>query len=283
MTHVNKNLDLNDTISPANKELMVISHRGEWASAPENSIEAMLLAADAGADMVEIDVQKTTQGELYLMHDDTTDRMSNRIGDTIEVQTHEFETLFLRQRDGGRNAAVTDIKVPTLRAALEAARGRVHLNIDTKHRRDLEAVGQLVFDMEMQNQVLIKMVIDPANPDTSILDANWYKSLTFMPVLLDPKPGKMAKEAVDIAQIFDANILEISFTSLKELEETHLEMQKHGIRLWVNTLDEVHPLDFSDERALKNPDAVWGELMRSGIGAIQTDQTPSLGRYLARN
>lgn len=261
---------------------MIISHRGEWATAPENSIEAILLAADAGADMAEIDVQKTEQGLLYLMHDDTTDRMTNRVGNTTEVEEHEFETLFLRGQEGGPNAALTDMQVPTLRAALEAARGRIHLNIDTKHRRDLEAVGQLVFEMEMQDQVLIKMVIDPANPDMSILDASWYKSLTFMPVLLDPKPGKMTTDAIEIAQLFDAQILEISFPSLNELKQTDHQMRKLGIRLWCNTLNVVHPLNYSDDRALANPDEVWGTLIRSGIGAIQTDQTPSLSRFLGR-
>ena len=261
---------------------MIISHRGEWASAPENSIESMLLAANAGADMVEIDVQKTNQGQLYLMHDDTTDRMTNRMGATIEVADDEFDTFFLRNQDGGEDAALTDVQVPTLRAALEAARGHIHMNIDTKHRRDLESVGELVYEMGMQDQVLIKMVIDPANPDMSILDASWYKSLTFMPVLLEPKPGRMAIDAVEMAQLFNAQILEISFMSLNDLKETYEQTRKLGIRLWCNTLDVEYPLHYSDERALENPDDIWGELIRSGIGAIQTDQTPSLSHYIGR-
>lgn len=261
---------------------MIISHRGEWTTVPENSIASILLAADAGANMVEIDVQRTNQGLLYLMHDDTTDRMTNRKGATTEVRDEEFETLFLRNQDGGQNAALTDIQVPTLHAALEAASGCINLNIDTKHRRDLDAVGQLVFDMGMQDQVLIKMEIDPANPDMSILDTRWYNSLTFMPVLLDPKPGRMAIDAVEIAKLFDAQILEVSFESLNELKETYEHVREHGIRLWCNTLDPVHPMNYSDKHALANPDEVWGTLIRSGIGAIQTDQTPSLSQFIGR-
>jgi len=261
---------------------MIVSHRGEWKKAPENSIESMLLAAKAGADMVEIDVQKTNHEQLYLMHDDTTDRMTNRVGGTTTVGTEEFETLFLRTNDGGADAALTNIQVPTLRAALEAVRGKIHLNIDTKHRRDLEAVGELVHEMDMQDQVLIKMVIDPANPDMSILDASWYKSLVFMPVLLNPNPGEMADDAVRIAQLFHAPILEISFHSLNELKDTFEKTSKLGIRLWCNTLNEEHPLGFSDQRALTNPEEVWGTLLRAGIGAIQTDHTTSLSRFIGR-
>lgn len=279
---VNKSFSLSDTISNANDDLMIISHRGEWSVAPENSIESMLLAASVGADMVEIDVQKTNHGQLYLMHDDTTDRMTNRIGATTEVLDEEFETLFLRNQAGGENASLTNIQVPTLRAALEAARGKIHLNIDTKHRRDLEAVGELVHEMDMQDQVLIKMVIDPDNPDLSILKASWYQSLIFMPVLINPKPSRMAIDAVKMSQLFDAKILEISFLSLNELLETYEEMRSLGIRLWCNTLDVEHPLNYSDTRALENPEGIWGTLLRSGIGAIQTDNTSSLSRFIGR-
>lgn len=274
---------LSQIISPDNEEVMIISHRGEWSVEPENSIAAMTLAASMGADMVELDAQRTTTGTLYLMHDDTTDRMTNRIGATTNVMDEEFETLVLRHTDGGIDAALTAVPVPSLRDALEAARGRVHLNIDTKHRRDLEAVGDLVFQMGMQDQVLIKMVIDPTDPDMTIREANWFEGLTFMPVLLDPRPGKLAQDAVELVNFFDAKIIEISFLSLEELGETSEKMRDLGVRMWCNTLDPVHPLDYSDARALQHPDDVWGTLIRHGIGAIQTDQTTALSRYIGRS
>ena len=52
--------------------------------------------------------------------------------------------------------------------------------------------------------------------------------------------------------------------------------------MWCNTLDPVHAMDYSDARALKDPDGIWGTLIRHGIGAIQTDQTAALGRYIGR-
>lgn len=276
-------LPLSHVISADNEDLMIISHRGEWSVAPENSIEAMTLAASIGADMVELDAQRTTNGQLYLMHDDTTGRMTNRVGTTQSVMDDEFESLILRTRDGGSNATLTGVQVPSLRNALEAARGRIHLNIDTKHRRDLEAVGDLVFQLGMQDQVLIKMCVDPTDPDLTIRDASWFKGLTFMPVMLAPRPGKMAQDSVELIRCFDAQIIEISFLSLDELDETAEQMHNMGVRMWCNTLDPVHPLDFADNIALKNPDDVWGTLLRHGIGAIQTDQTAALSRFIGRN
>lgn len=267
-------------ISAANPKPMVISHRGEWRRAPENSIDAMLLAAQAGADMVELDVQRTTHDALYLMHDDTTDRMTNRSGLTASVADTEFDRLFLRQSDGGPNAPVTNTPVPTLCEALEAARGRVHLNLDTKHRRDLEYVGDLVFEMGLADQVLIKMVVDPLNMDAQIKDTRWYETLSFMPVMLDPRPGKMAQDAAALCDFFDARMIEISFLSLEELKDTVEEMALRGVRVWVNTLNSVHPMNFCDHRAASDPEGVWGVLLDHGIGAIQTDEASILRQYL---
>ena len=258
---------------------LLISHRGEWSQAPENSIEAMLIAVSAGADMVELDVQCTNSGTLYLMHDDTTDRMTNRIGMTTEVRNDEFSELVLREGCGGDSANVTGIHVPTLRTALEAARGLVYLNIDTKHRRDLEAVGELVSEMGLCDQVLIKMEIDPANPDLSIKDASWYGQLTFMPVMLYPRAESVVQDAVNITQLFDANMLEISFHSLSQLDALAEAMCRVNVRLWCNTLDPVHPMNYSDKRALSDPDGVWGELEQHGIGAFQTDHIGELYKY----
>lgn len=271
---------LAEIISPARERPLVISHRGAWTLAPENSIEAMLLAAQAGADMVELDVQRTVSGLHILMHDDTTDRMTNRSGTTLSVQAHELATLTLKQGAGGAGAALSDAGVPSLQDALEAARGRVHLNLDTKHRRDLESVGDVVRDMGMSDQVLIKMVVDPAAPDAAIKAARWYGDLTFMPVMLDSPPGRLVEDALAVIRYFGAQMLEISFTSLGELGELADVLRSEGVRLWVNTLDPVHPMDLNDSRALKDPDAVWGTLLRHSIGAIQTDQAEALADYL---
>lgn len=262
---------------------MVIAHRGGWTEAPENSIEAMLISAANGADMVELDVQRTVTGRLYMMHDDTTDRMTNRSGLTTGVLDEDFDSLYLRQGAGGPDAPLTDIRVPSLRQTLEAARGLVHVNIDTKHRRDLEAVGDLVRETDMADQVLIKMSVDPADPDATIRQARWFDDLTFMPVLLNPRPETIAEDALAVTRFFDASMLEMSFNSLGELDAVSTALAPEGVRLWVNTLDDVHPVDFHDTRALSDPVGVWGALIDHGIGAIQTDQTAALTEFLNRS
>ena len=47
----------------------VIAHRGASAAAPENTVEAFLLARELGADWVELDARRTRDGAVIVHHD----------------------------------------------------------------------------------------------------------------------------------------------------------------------------------------------------------------------
>src|SRR5436190_1506460 len=49
----------------------IIGHRGATAMCPENTLPAFLLARDAGAGMLELDIQQSKDGELFVFHDDS--------------------------------------------------------------------------------------------------------------------------------------------------------------------------------------------------------------------
>ena len=59
---------LSDLAAPAQQSVLVVSHRGDWRNAPENSLQAFQNCIDMGVDMVELDLKKTKDGELILMH-----------------------------------------------------------------------------------------------------------------------------------------------------------------------------------------------------------------------
>lgn len=50
-------------------KVLNIAHRGASGYAPENTIEAFLKAAELGADMVEMDIHQTPEGNLIVTHD----------------------------------------------------------------------------------------------------------------------------------------------------------------------------------------------------------------------
>jgi glycerophosphoryl diester phosphodiesterase len=54
-----------------------IAHRGASSLAPENTLSAARKGLEVGADMWELDVQLTADGELIVIHDSTLKRTSN--------------------------------------------------------------------------------------------------------------------------------------------------------------------------------------------------------------
>jgi glycerophosphoryl diester phosphodiesterase len=78
---------------------LVAAHRGYHAEAPENSLAALRAAASLGADLVELDVRHTADGELILMHDDTLDRTTDGTGLVSEWSWAELQALRLKEGD----------------------------------------------------------------------------------------------------------------------------------------------------------------------------------------
>lgn len=61
-------------------KIKVWAHRGASAYAPENTMEAYILAHQYGADGIEIDVQLSKDGEVVVIHDEKVDRTSDGKG-----------------------------------------------------------------------------------------------------------------------------------------------------------------------------------------------------------
>jgi len=59
---------------------MIWAHRGASAYAPENTMEAFILAQKMGADGIELDIHLTRDGHIVVAHDETVDRCSNGRG-----------------------------------------------------------------------------------------------------------------------------------------------------------------------------------------------------------
>merc|ERR1711991_24931 len=81
---------LNKKIRP-----LIVSHRGSRYLAPENTKVAYDAALHFGADVLEIDVRKTTDGELVLFHNKDLERTTNKKGIVEEQSLKEMKELDL--------------------------------------------------------------------------------------------------------------------------------------------------------------------------------------------
>lgn len=109
-------------------ELTNVAHRGASAHAPENTLAAMRLGVEMDADMVEIDVQRTADGRLVIMHDTNLIRTTDAevvFPDRPSYDVGAFTLAEIRQLDAGEwfGPEFDGEKVPTLAEALAVLRG----------------------------------------------------------------------------------------------------------------------------------------------------------------
>jgi glycerophosphoryl diester phosphodiesterase len=106
-----------------------IGHRGAAGHAPENTLLSIETALAIGVDVVEIDVHRSLDGHLVVMHDERVDRTTNGSGYIRDLTLDELRAL----QPG----------VPTLAEVLAAVKGRAALMIEMKVRGITRDVVQL--------------------------------------------------------------------------------------------------------------------------------------------
>lgn len=110
--------------------VLVVGHRGAEAVAPENTWAALRAGCEAGADILEIDVQLARDGEAILYHDFT---LYPKLRDPRWVRDLVWEDLRALDVGSWYGAPFAGERVPRLAEVLEWARGRVGLQVDLKH------------------------------------------------------------------------------------------------------------------------------------------------------
>ncbi len=72
---------------------LVIAHRGYSLVAPENTLLAYQKAIEAGADMLEVDINLTRDGQLVMIHDHRLERTTNGTGFVHDHTLEELQSL----------------------------------------------------------------------------------------------------------------------------------------------------------------------------------------------
>ncbi|NNE68769.1 MAG: hypothetical protein HKN29_00245 [Rhodothermales bacterium] len=132
----------------------VIAHRAGPSLAPENSLLALDRAIDAGADWVEIDVQRTVDSVLVVVHDADLMRVA---GSSQRIQGARSESILGQTLGTEAGVAPEDLQVALLSDFLDRARGRVQVMIELKYYGRDPLLARLVVDevrrLGMEDQV----------------------------------------------------------------------------------------------------------------------------------
>lgn len=256
--------------------VIVAAHRGDWRNFPENSLEAIDNAIKMGVDIVEIDVQRTKDGQLILMHDPTLNRTTTGKGKIAEVELDSIRKLKLKN---GCNIR-TICNVPTLEEALIHAKGKIMLNLD-KADRYFDQVYALMKKTGTTKQIIMKGT--KSAEEVKKQYGTYLNDVIYMPIVNLDKPGAEGQ-----IESFIKDLHPVAFEMLFVKDSNPLPVKlksslKGRALIWYNTLWDTMAGGHDDDMSLQDPDKGYGYLIDTlGARLLQTDRPQYLLDYLRK-
>ncbi|MGL1887937.1 MAG: glycerophosphodiester phosphodiesterase family protein [Reichenbachiella sp.] len=122
------------------RNFKIVGHKGASGVAPENTLASFQKAIDLGADMIEIDVHYTKDGEVVVFHDETVDRTTNGTGMIHKMTLAEVKALDAGSWFGDHDQYRGE-QIPTLQETIDLIHGKIELVIDIKSKGHLYYEG----------------------------------------------------------------------------------------------------------------------------------------------
>ena len=261
----------------ATKSVLVVSHRADWRNAPENSLQAIRNCIDMGVDMVEIDLKKTKDGHLILMHDKTINRTTTGKGAPEDYTLEELRKLKLKNGAGH----TTRHLIPTFEEVMLLCKGKIMVNIDKGYDYFKEAYAILEKTGTVEQCIMkAELPYEQVKAENGeVLD-----KINFMPVVNLSKSG-----AETIVCNYMNNMKPVAYELVfkKDNKETCAliaKIRKSGSRIFINSLWPELCGGHDDDRAVEQgqPDESWGWIINQGTKLIQTDRPALLLEYLRK-
>ncbi|ASP34841.1 glycerophosphodiester phosphodiesterase family protein [Labrenzia sp. VG12] len=257
--------------------LAVVAHRGAWHGAPENSIASVDLAIRCGYEFVEIDVQATADGALVCLHDDTLDRMTGQPGTVSRLPAADITSLVLKDGAGGSQALLTSSHPALLGDLLDATEGKIYVDVDVKHLRDLEQVADFVRTHPWRSHINLKTLVANENDLQRVDDLEQQTGVLVKPVI--QVTAETLGAYLGLLRQRPTPLVEGLFDSFSSFEAYALAARASGTDIFLNTLDAVPSADVTDSDSLSNPARGWGRLLEHGARLLQTDRPDALKAF----
>ena len=256
---------------------MVVAHRGvAGGNIPCNTLAAYDAALCQGADMIELDVSRSTDGVLYAFHPGM-EYPHLRSEKRIDAM-HSSEVA--QQRFVNQDGVPTALPVNTLDEAFEHLKGRCYINVD-KYWEHVVPITEAIRRHNIADQILVKSgpgeevfrTLEEMAPDISFMLIQRDKD-EYSDYLMKRNINYVGTEAL-FAQ-------EDSEFATREYVE---RMNSKGLIVWINSIvynyRSVLAAGHNDDISVSGrPDEGWGWLLDRGYNIIQTDWPLALRVYL---
>ncbi|AVM68983.1 glycerophosphodiester phosphodiesterase [Lachnospiraceae bacterium oral taxon 500] len=259
------------------KGILVAAHRGtSGGNIPANTIASFDIALRDGADILEMDLAKSSDGKLFIFHTGMEPAHLDRHIRFGEHSAAEIEKMRLCNVD----LIETFLPVNTFAEILERYKGKCILNLD-RCIGFVEDVMKEVRRHGMVEQILLKS--DPSDESLRKIEA-FASDVDYMPVYMEEDPATEKIEKMNIKFIGAELVFKTVDAPIARPEYIE-KMHKKSKFLWGNSLvySSKVPLaaGYSDDLSLtENPDLGWGKLAEMGFDIIQTDWSKHCLEYL---
>lgn len=268
---------LYDMLTPGKP--LIAAHRGVCGgNIPPNTEAAFRAALMQGAEVIELDVTRCADGELFIFHPGMEKHHLGLSGpDALKRMTaDEVRRLRYINHDG----TPTPWGLMTLREALELLRDKCVVNID-KFQRYPGDIARVVRDMGLQDQVLVKTdakeehfrAVEELASDLPYITVLWEK---------DDVSDMLRSRSI---RYLGTEVLFTSEESPVASPDYTARMHAQGLLTWVNAIvydnRAVLTAGHTDDLAITGtPDEGWGWLIDRGYDIIQTDWVAQLRDYM---
>ena len=226
-------------------------HRGTKVRAPENTLSALQIAIDEGADYAEIDVQTTADGVVVLLHDADLMRVA-----FIDRRLQDMNYNELKDIDVGSWFApeFSSERIPTLQEAMDLARGRIKLNIELKYTWPDPTLTQKVANIIRQKKFVDHCVVSSLN----------FEAVTEIKASFpELKAGFIVFTVAGDLTRMEADFLSINAARATPRLVRQLHNQGRAVHVWTVN-------DFNN----------FISMIEMGVDNIITDEPRNLRRYL---
>lgn len=259
--------------------VLLASHRGYYGgNIPFNSKPAFKIALDNDADIVELDVERSEDGKLFVLHPGTEKHII-RLNDSIRRYPSDFVARFKLSNDDGGETAHPILR---LEEALEFLKGKCIVNLD-KFWMNPEAIAKIVRERKMEDQVLLKISLR----DKEIKDTEIYApDMPLMPMVWTQDPSLEMMKNYNVRWV-GSECLFVKDTDPIASPEYIEAMHKAGKTVWGNAIMYNYRMELAgghsdDISLLEDPEQGWGWLADRGFDIIQTDWLLHADTYLKK-
>lgn len=261
----------------SNDTVQVAAHRGtSGANIPCNTIPAFDIALKGGASILEMDLFKSADGEIFIFHTGKEPYQLNKDIDLTQLNSNEIRQLSLINVDFN----ATHWGINTFDEVLEHFKGRCILNLD-RIGTCIPDIIKVVERHNMREQILLKH--EPIPGILKIIEELAHDYM-FMPIYMEEDIASEMIERMNINYIGAELVFKTEQSPVVQPEYIE-KMKRNRKTLWGNAVlyDYMIPLSAGhtdDVSLIETPDKGWGWLVDHGFDIIQTDWTYQCCKYL---